>query len=213
MATTWTRKQDTSRGISATEAAWLTEVPAKTINATIDRGELITAKGRRKNTTKREPRVLAPADVVYLALRKEIAELLSPRAKSELYRQLAQREWISIAGRDSASSPEADIEVALAGGVLRIEVKRTYQRLVKRWAALRDAEEIVVSDPQIRGGEPVIRNTRVPVYLIAELIKQGAGIKEVLEDFPSINASKVRSALAYVQTHPRRGRPRKAPWK
>jgi uncharacterized protein (DUF433 family) len=74
------------------------------------------------------------------------------------------------------------------------------------------AADVVVSDPEIRGGEPVIRGTRVPVYLIADLMSQGADAREILEDYPSLTANTVRSALACAQTHPRRGRPRKAPW-
>jgi uncharacterized protein (DUF433 family) len=199
--------------ITPNEAAWLTELSTKTINATIDRGELGVGKARRRSAGRRVPRILAPADVMYLALRKEVAELLSPRAKTELYEQLVQRQRDQAARPGRVSEPQGDIEIVLSGGVVRIEVKSTYRRLAKRWAALRDAKKLVVSNPEIRGGEPVIRDTRVPVYLIADLVRQGAGLKEILEDFPSLNASKVRSALAYAQTHPKRGRPKKAPWK
>ncbi len=157
-------------------------------------------------------RTLSHVDVVYLALRKELGSLLSSSAKSELYERLASLDLIG-GGIKPERDPKADLEIALAGGMIRTDMKETNLRLQKRWLALRNAEKFVVSDPEIRGGEPVIRNTRVPVYLIADLLKAGAGLDEVMEDYPSLNAVKVRAAKVYAEAHPRRGRPRKAPWK
>jgi len=205
------RSEPENWAISTQEAAWLTEIPTKTINATIDRGELVKFKPRRRRAGQRAPRVLAPADVVYLALRKELASVLSSDARSELYEQLTKCKWSLLS--DSARDQSSDIEIRLAGGLLRVELKATSRRLRKRWMALRNAKNLVVSDPAIRGGEPVIRGTRVPVFLVADLVEQGASLRELLEDYPALNAAKVRSALAYAQTHPKRGRPKKAPWK
>jgi uncharacterized protein (DUF433 family) len=211
-ATALHRERETLSEITPIEAAWLTELSPKTINATIDRGELGRATLARGSGAKRERR-LAPADVVYLALRKELAEFLSQRAKAELYERLVQLQWSDIGRWRSSPNVQSDFEVGLAGGVVRIDLTNTCRRLATRWAALCDATQLVVSDPEVRGGEPVLRNTRVPVYLIADLVQQGAGLKEILEDYPSLDAAMVRSALAYAQTRPRRGRPHNAPWK
>jgi uncharacterized protein (DUF433 family) len=48
--------------------------------------------------------------------------------------------------------------------------------------------------------------------MIADLVKQGAGLREILEDYPSLDAQMIQAALAYAQTNPKRGRPSKAPW-
>jgi uncharacterized protein (DUF433 family) len=211
-ATALRRDRETLDEITPIEAAWLTELTPKTINATIDRGELSVATRESGSSAKRKRR-LAPADIVYLALRKELSELLSQRAKAELYEQLVQMEWSDVGCWRDSSDVRGDLAIALAGGIVRIELKNTCRRLATRWAALCDAAQLVVSDPEIRGGEPVVRDTRIPVYLIADLVQQGASLKEILEDYPSLDAAMVRSALAYAQTRPRRGRPRKAPWK
>jgi uncharacterized protein (DUF433 family) len=42
------------------------------------------------------------------------------------------------------------------------------------------AHAMVVSDPEIMGGMPVVRGTRIPVLLIAEMRRQGASIDEIL---------------------------------
>lgn len=212
MITKTSRNCQPSAPITLSEAEWLTELSAKTINAAIDRGELPRARVHRKGTARREARTLSHADVVYLALRKQLGSLLSSSAKSKLYEGLASLELIG-GDMKPERNPKADVEIALAGGMIRIDMKETNHRLQKRWLALRNAEKFVVSDPEIRGGEPVIRNTRVPVYLIADLLKDGAGLDEVMEDYPSLNAVKVRAAVVYAEAHPKRGRPRKAPWK
>lgn len=162
---------------------------------------------------KERTRRLEPADVVYLVLRKELSDVLSATAKRELYDCLVEVLSRQALAFRSTNERGADFEIRLAGGVLRVEVKGALRRLSKRWQALERAADVVVTDPEIRGGEPVIRGTRIPVYLIADLMSRGADAREILEDYPSLNASTIRSALAYAQTHPRRGRPRKAPWR
>jgi uncharacterized protein (DUF433 family) len=204
--------QDNARAPTVTpvEAAWLTELSPKTINATIDRGELKAVKSR--GGAKKRSRNLGPADVLYLMLRKELAAVLSASAKRELYQRLTEARLGVLREGKSPIGEQCDVEIELAGGVIRIELKSTCARLAKRWRALRSATQIVVSDPNIRGGEPVIRGTRVPAYMIADLVKQGADIREILEDYPSLDAQKVEAALAYTQTKPKRGRPSNAPW-
>ena len=170
-------------------------------------------KSPRARSAVARARRLGPADLVYLVLRKDLSDVLSAAAKRELYDRLV--EVISRRGLalQSTDQHRVDFEIELAGGIIRVEMKGALRRLSKRWQALQRAADIVVSDPEIRGGEPVIRGTRIPVYLVADLMRQGADAREILEDYPSLTANTVRSALAYAQTHPRRGRPRKAPWR
>jgi uncharacterized protein (DUF433 family) len=196
--------------VTPVEAAWLTELSPKTINATIDRGELKAVK--RRGGTKKRSRNLGAADVLYLMLRKELASVLSASAKRELYQRLTKARLGVLSDWKSPSGQQCDVEIQLAGGVIRIELKSACSRLAKRWRALRNATQMVISDPTIRGGEPVIRGTRVPVYMIADLVKQGAGLREILEDYPSLDAQMIQAALAYAQTNPKRGRPSKAAW-
>jgi uncharacterized protein (DUF433 family) len=50
---------------------------------------------------------------------------------------------------------------------------------------LRRARRLVVSDPEILGGDPVFRGTRVPVHLIAELTAQGTKPAALIEGYPA----------------------------
>ena len=71
---------------------------------------------------------------------------------------------------------------------------------------------MVHSDPAIMAGAPVFRGTRVPVYLIADMIEHGTPIAEILEGYPSLTREMVGYAGIYATTHPRRGRPPVQPW-
>jgi uncharacterized protein (DUF433 family) len=62
------------------------------------------------------------------------------------------------------------------------------------------------------GGTPVFRGTRIPVYLVADMIEQGTPINEILEGYPALTREMVEFASIYASTHPRRGRPPIPPW-
>ena len=47
-------------------------------------------------------------------------------------------------------------------------------------------ENLITSDPEILGGKPIIRGTRISVEFLLKLIKAQTPIEEILEDYPSI---------------------------
>lgn len=53
-------------------------------------------------------------------------------------------------------------------------------------------------DPQICGGEPVIKGTRVTVRTILASLAEGAWIDEILEDFPTLAEEDVRAVIAFA---------------
>lgn len=55
----------------------------------------------------------------------------------------------------------------------------------------------------VRAGEPVVRGTRVPVHLLADLSDQGASREELLEDYPAVSPEALDAALRYARLHPR----------
>jgi uncharacterized protein (DUF433 family) len=72
---------------------------------------------------------------------------------------------------------------------------------------------MVVTDPEILGGDPVFRGTRVPVHLVAELIAKGSQPAELIESYPRLTAEMIRLAPVYGAAYPLRGRPRRQPWR
>ena len=83
-------------------------------------------------------------------------------------------------------------------------VKRTKERM-DRLAA---AREMVVSDPEVLGGVPVVRGTRVPIHDVAASLAAGLPMDRILAAYPSLDADKIELASIYAEANPVRGRPR-----
>jgi uncharacterized protein (DUF433 family) len=79
-------------------------------------------------------------------------------------------------------------------------------------ATLATAKAMVVSDPEIRGGEPVIQGTRIGVYEVATMLKRGASKEDILSGYPTLKPEHLELALIYARAYPRRVRPPRHPW-
>jgi uncharacterized protein (DUF433 family) len=73
---------------------------------------------------------------------------------------------------------------------------------------LKAARDMVVSDPEILSGTPVIRGTRVPAYDVAASVAAGISTERILSAYPSLRAEQVELAAMYAEANPQRGRPR-----
>ena len=54
------------------------------------------------------------------------------------------------------------------------------------------------SVPDILGGKPVVKGTRISVELILEFIAEGASTNEILEAYDHLTAQDVRAAVAFT---------------
>jgi uncharacterized protein (DUF433 family) len=57
------------------------------------------------------------------------------------------------------------------------------------------AGEIIVRDPEILGGTPVFRGTRVPFQALLDYLEGGQTLAEFLDDFPTVTREAAVSAL------------------
>jgi uncharacterized protein (DUF433 family) len=76
---------------------------------------------------------------------------------------------------------------------------------------LAKARDIVVEDPKILGGTPVIKGTRVPVYDVAAAATSGLSVSDIKDDYPSLSEEDIALAILYVKATPPRGRPKSSP--
>lgn len=53
----------------------------------------------------------------------------------------------------------------------------------------------IIRDPEICGGQPTIRGTRVLVLDILDWIREGIPFAEILENFPSISKQDIQEIL------------------
>ena len=184
-------------GFSPREAAFATGLSEKTINQAIDRAEV----GEPVRSPAGSERVLAFPDLLYLRLRNDVGRLLSAEGKRKLRQQLCD------------STRERRKPTVVSIGMVDVQVEPEVRALEEKLVQIEEARTVVVSDPEVRAGEPVVRGTRIPVHMLADLVHQGADDEELLEDYPALTKESLNAALLYARMYPRRGRPRRAPWK
>ncbi|HEY6349866.1 MAG TPA: DUF433 domain-containing protein [Candidatus Angelobacter sp.] len=56
-------------------------------------------------------------------------------------------------------------------------------------------DAVIIKDPDILGGEPVFRNTRVPFQALLDYLEHGKTLDEFLEQFPSVTREEAVGAL------------------
>ncbi|NVM30148.1 MAG: DUF433 domain-containing protein [Candidatus Helarchaeota archaeon] len=55
--------------------------------------------------------------------------------------------------------------------------------------------EIIEVNPEILGGKPVIKGTRIPVNLIFELISLNYSIDQIIEEYPTLSREIILNIL------------------
>jgi uncharacterized protein (DUF433 family) len=75
---------------------------------------------------------------------------------------------------------------------------------------LAEARAIVIEDPEILSGTPVIRGTRIPVYDIAASVAAGLPASRIKASYPGLDERTLELASLYAEATPPRGRPRQA---
>ena len=105
-----------------------------------------------------------------------------------------------------------DMVAVSEGRALVVQVKTVRNELDERLKKLKLAESLIVEDPETVRGTPVYRGTRIPVDLIADMLKQGASVAEIIEGYPALDRERIELAPLYLRAFPRRGRPAARPW-
>jgi uncharacterized protein (DUF433 family) len=188
------RSHDSSL-FTPTEAAVLTRLSVKAVNNAIDKRTVATIAGARAGHA---TRLLDLRALMSLALERRLADRFVPELRREVFDALAD------APRNT---------VSLDGGFLKIDLREPRRELARSLRTLRRARQVVATDPDIMGGEPVFRGTRVPVHMIATLLAEGSTEAELLVGYPRLTAEMIRVAPIYAAAYPPRGRPRAQPWR
>ena len=56
----------------------------------------------------------------------------------------------------------------------------------------------IARDPQVLRGKPIVRGTRVPVYLIVDFVSNGITPALIVADYPDLTLEDVAAALAFA---------------
>jgi uncharacterized protein (DUF433 family) len=56
----------------------------------------------------------------------------------------------------------------------------------------------IVINPKIMRGKPVIRGTRIPVYVILNLLAEGYDYKKIIREYPDLKKEDILAAIEYA---------------
>ena len=99
------------------------------------------------------------------------------------------------------------------GKLVKIDTTRALAAARRRLALYDRARKIIVSDPEIMGGMPTIRGTRITAQSILGRLENGDSIESVLDDYPYLDRASVEAAALYAKANPPRGRPTGKLWR
>jgi uncharacterized protein (DUF433 family) len=71
----------------------------------------------------------------------------------------------------------------------------------------------ILEDPEIMGGTPCIRGTRITVYAVAARLADGETVAELLDGYPGLTNDHVQAALEYAARVPFVEHPDVLPWR
>jgi uncharacterized protein (DUF433 family) len=96
-----------------------------------------------------------------------------------------------------------------ADDLLLVDVGAARREVAARVRDLDEAERLILIDKETRGGEPVFKGTRIPVYSVVAMLDAGADVAELLSGYPKLDRRKLELGRLWTAAHPRRGRPKR----
>jgi uncharacterized protein (DUF433 family) len=184
--------------LTAAEAAIAAGVTVSDVNRVIDRKIL---PGGLYSTN--EIRTFRKEACLFIAFYYETAEWLTSAARLKAIRDsfVHDHSWLELR--------ECKIEESRS---VWISWSHIWEDVDRRFKELEEARQMVVEDPEILQGTPVIRGTRIPVYDVASLVGSETPIEELSELYPRLNREQFALAAIYAKANPQRGRPKRRPF-
>lgn len=173
---------------TAAEAAVLAATDLKAVHNAID-DLLPEAAGHR--------RALSRLDVVILRAISTLGPLVTREGKRHIVaemRRTPRRQMVRVAD------------------ALAIDVGRIRKDVADAMKTVQALRRLALSNPDVLGGEPVFRGTRVPVRVIANLLERGESPVRLTSAYPSLTLRQIELAPLWARTYKARGRPPFRPW-
>ena len=189
--------------LSIKEVAHIADVPPRSVEKAIETGVMKPVK-RRAAFTRAHARHLNVDAVCYFAAVGHLKFLkgVPVKRKKALFEAIRKMPGPNLEPLDL--EPGLLLDLPLIAG----------PKVTAAHAYLADRRRYITSDPEIFGGVPIIKGTRIPVYAIHGRLADGDTIDDLLEDYPEISREAFVTADTFARTHPERGRPVVAgrPW-
>ena len=188
--------------LTPAEAAVVASVTVRDINRVID--EKILPEGFYSADDGRHVRLVACPLVGFYF---RAAKALTAEHRLLLIHRFSERITSDTANRPLASWRDDDW--TLRDGFLTVSLSEFVADADDRSIRLAAAQDMVVEDPAILGGTPIIRGTRIPVYDVVASVTAGLPRARILAAYPGLDEASLDLAVLYAEANPVRGRPRR----
>jgi uncharacterized protein (DUF433 family) len=179
--------------MTANEAASVTGVPLRQVHRIIDAGLLGGAVKRRRHA-----RLLARKALIGLRLAHDTANVLTPASRRAVVATLIRRPQQSM----------------IRAAAVVVDARPAAKTVRSGLDQLTKARAIVSCAPDVLGGTPVFKRTRISVHDIADMLTNGDNPAAIVRAYPQLDRDRLRLAAVYALAYPRRGRPRtKQAWR
>jgi uncharacterized protein (DUF433 family) len=191
--------------VPAAEAAFIANLPDKDMQRMFD-AEIVESPlvQRAPEFGRRWARLAAAFAKFYY----EEDQMYTVWARRETIKQLSERvanHKLSYQIYALLEVDKLDWKVSLHGQTINVFTYVAQAR--ERQDRIEAARGLIVEDPDVMGGVPVFKGTRLPVSMVSSLAAAGQTWSDLREDYPSLTQEMFDAAQTYQAIHPRRGRP------
>lgn len=173
-------------------ASWLLDLPKRQVDRVLDEGSL-------------------PSD---LFIKKKKRRFLKSVGLAYVRFSVIEKRRLSLAFRKEVVGKMAKAQKFYwKDGHVEVNLQQMQDMLLKRFKALIKAQESVVADPEIMGGEPCMKGTRLPVHMVAAMEKAGTSVEDMIQNYPSLTPELIKNARVFADAYPKRGRPMEPTWR
>lgn len=192
----------TASFIGSAEAAFIAELDQRELNRLIDENVFVDAWLVRRDEGRGFTRLAAALARFHFST----AEALSKAARLDVIHAVVSRI------RDTGDPiPFVDLDTTTGidwtwhSNLVTVDLRDAVAATKERAAKIETANRLIVEDPDIMGGVPTFRGTRVPITLAVGL--SGKKLDDFREAFPHITNEQLAAANVYAKVNPPRGRP------
>jgi uncharacterized protein (DUF433 family) len=191
------------KGFSLREAAAIAEIPESTIRTAIEKQFIRPPSSHVGKSIRYE---FDLNELLFIKLLTEFPFPLPKEDKDSLRKLVAKS--AGSAGRWQRHGPD----LLMKKGELSVSVHfhPLREQIVQNVNLYRKGFDRIASNPEVLGGEPVFKGTRISLEHVAGLFRKGASEIEIREDYAALSDLDLAFAAIHARMSPPPGRPRKS---
>ena len=185
--------------LKVTEAAVLSGVTVRDVNRAVDEGLLGAFSPRG------DGRRISTLDCILIRFYFHTASRLTAEERLAVIKRVEPR--LRALAPDAIASALTE-DWTVPDDVLTINLTPFVRDTLRSLERLTEARAAITVSPDVLGGIPVLKGTRVPVHDVAASLAAGYTRADVLAAYPTLSDDLLDLAVLYAEARPARGRPR-----